>query len=577
MDAVNINDSIRKVINEKLTNGKDFDDKKIKTNACFFYDELKKDKKALKMVVNVIYLTSYLVTKNAHVMYPKDKACKDDLEFLKSINFTEELISIMDEDIFYNLCRDTVLFFNTDNYVKRKIVSRINKQDIDLFRKVPIIFYDILTYLKKYDISDVVKYYNKRLKDTNDKNVSLEDAVCYGVELLIKLSEDDPDNYRKVMYNIVSQYYTYNKYLLLNNYEMDEYAFEILDLIEDGFEELIAFSLNNYALLEPVVRDFITYNSLSVENKNKIDKFHNKRNCNAENQFYKNNYNCSIRKFLSKLFKNIDFDDDVVVLKYKNKLDYIKNMDEFDYIANVLYTDLFSNIYISYDINPDDAQLEYEFNFIKSFNNMNDFKRYLLEDDMVLLDAIDNSIYFDELPLLSKKSVIENIKGNNIYDYFITKEYVNDMIEYSRDFSLYDAYLIYENNLISEKDRKIAIALSVNDLKYDLLDLEALYENNYDDIIYDICDICYKYNRYKIDFENLKDDDCISMVNDIEKDFDLFLFNVKQDSEKQEKVLSSFYEYVSCNEFEKQRVQIHFKELLDKGKVKKFNKKNKNS
>ncbi len=578
MEVVNNNDVVRDFINEELTNGKKLNKKELKRRTDAFYNEIKNNKKQFNFIINIMYLTSYIVTYNAYVMYPEDNGLKDDIEFLKSFNFTEELVSLMDEDIFYNLCHDTILFSNSDNYVKRKMILKLKDDSADIMYKFPFVINDFLLYLKEGNENDIINYYNKRLNKTGDKNVSLEDGICYGVEYLLRLSEDDPDNYRKVMYSIASQYYTYNKYLLLNNYDCDEYASDMIDLIESSFKDLIGFSLNNPCFLEPIVRDFILYNILSFDKKKEINDFYDKRNSDIENvQFYKNNYNSVVRKALYKIFGDIDFLDDDVILKYKDELDYLKNSDEFDYVVKVLYTDLMSINYINFDTYPNDEYYENEFNYVKSFNNINDFKKYLLEDDILLLDAIDKTIYFGQLPLLSKKYMIRNIMDNNIYNSYVTKEYVYDVLEFNRPFAIYDAYLIYEQNLIDEKDKKIAIAKSVGDLRFDLNDLDVLDNENYNNVIYDICDVYYRYNKYKMDCNGETSTEVTSIINDMENDLDGLLFIVKNDSNVQDIVLSSFYEYVSASEIDKRRVQNHYKELVDNGKVKIFNKKNKNS
>ena len=579
MEVVNNNDVVRNFIVMALTNGQDFSKRELKNNAKIFYNKIKDNKKILKSIVDVLYLTSYIVTYYTYAMYPDDEKTKKEMAFLNSYDSTEKLVKKLNFDSFYNLCSDTVSFcLSYDGYGKRMCILNLFNDKDNVIAKFPLVINDFIYYLRKIDENEIIDYYNFQKDILKNDSVALEKAVCYGIELLIKMQDYDPDNYKEVINSIASQYYTYNKYLLLNNYNLDEYALDILDTIESGFEELRGFSLDNIPFLKPLVRDFILYNILSFDKKKEINDFYDKRNSDIENvQFYKNNYNSVVRKALYKIFGDIDFLDDDVILKYKDELDYLKNSDEFDYVVKVLYTDLMSINYINFDTYPNDEYYENEFNYVKSFNNINDFKKYLLEDDILLLDAIDKTIYFGQLPLLSKKYMIRNIMDNNIYNSYVTKEYVYDVLEFNRPFAIYDAYLIYEQNLIDEKDKKIAIAKSVGDLRFDLNDLDVLDNENYNNVIYDICDVYYRYNKYKMDCNGETSTEVTSIINDMENNLDGLLFIVKNDSNVQDIVLSSFYEYVSASEIDKRRVQTHYKELVDNGKVKIFNKKNKNS
>ena len=69
----------------------------------------------------------------------------------------------------------------------------------------------------------------------------------------------------------------------------------------------------------------------------------------------------------------------------------------------------------------------------------------------------------------------------------------------------------------------------------------------------------------------------VVLTNNLENDYDLFLNNMNKNIDIKLMLFQTFYEYLSLSNLDKLRVQTHYKELVDNGKVKIFNKKNKNS
>ena len=572
MEVVNNNDVVRNFIVMALTNGQDFSKRELKNNAKIFYNKIKDNKKILKSIVDVLYLTSYIVTYYTYAMYPDDEKTKKEMAFLNSYDSTEKLVKKLNFDSFYNLCSDTVSFcLSYDGYGKRMCILNLFNDKDNVIAKFPLVINDFIYYLRKIDENEIIDYYNFQKDILKNDSVALEKAVCYGIELLIKMQDYDPDNYKEVINSIASQYYTYNKYLLLNNYNLDEYALDILDTIESGFEELRGFSLDNIPFLKPLVRDFLEYNKLSLEQKKRMNNFFVESEYN--NKILINNSNMKIREKLREVFGNADLADENVCKTYKKELNYLKNSEFFDSFARILHTDLFTLIYDDFDCYPDNEDNQKELDFMKNINNINELKTYLLEDDYALLEAINCSIFFDYLPLLSKKRMLLNMIDNNMYKYFITNEYKYDVLECSRKYNIYDAYLIYKENLNYEEDKKNAIAKSSKDLNEDLLELNS---KDYNDIIFDICNIFYKYNKYKISNNNC-DSDMVVLTNNLENDYDLFLNNMNKNIDIKLMLFQTFYEYLSLSNLDKLRVQTHYKELVDNGKVKIFNKKNKNS
>ena len=236
-----------------------------------------------------------------------------------------------------------------------------------------------------------------------------------------------------------------------------------------------------------------------------------------------------------------------------------------------------SNNYFEYLSLPNDEDVKLNYEYMKDFSNIDQFKMDLLENDMVFLMAISDSIYFHNLSLIDKKQMINTMINEDAYSSYIIDDYLSDIISYNRNYNVDDAYNLYKEEYLNVKDKKIAIARATKNLKLDLMDLEIFDKNNYNEIMYDISKIFYEYNKYLFD-NNLKSNkENINIISMMESNLDNYFKMLNENVVLVEMVINSFYEYLSLNKNIKQDIDLYFKNLEDKGKVKIFNKKNKNS
>lgn len=316
---------------------------------------------------------------------------------------------------------------------------------------------------------------------------------------------------------------------------------------------------------------FLEYNTISFNGKRNIDRFFVEKSYG----FSIKNVNTEVRKMLFKLFDDVGLDEDAYLMA-KDRLDALKQSNLFDKVVRVLYVDYFAIAYDYLSFMPynEDSIADYE--FIKDFKSIDEFKSFLLESDYDLLIMIKNSILFNNMSLLDKKTLYLCMMKNDVYKDFVTDDYKYDLIESNRKYNVYDAYLLYDNNLLFEKNKESAIDVSSNELFEDLVDVSTIDMENYDDIIYDVCNIFYKYAKYKIENQNAGLM-LVWLVNELEEGYASFSKKMSNDTDVESTVLQVFYEYLSLNYFEKMKVQSFYNELKKDGKVKILSKKNKNS
>lgn len=568
----NINDIIRNKISKRFYSKKSEEfDQKIDE----FFCEVMNNKKDNKMDISVIYLTSFMINYLTYSRFEEEDEVKMNMARLLDFSSLDDFINKLDKETLKMMIEDVIYFNNSCYFNKKKYVLKSLEKSKKIIKLAPTYFMDVLSYNKNFTGKDIINEYDRSYKDSSDHNVALEDAICYAVDLILDLYDNNIDNYKSIMIDIINTYYMYNRYLLLSDSKMDENALDIMDSLEDDTPGAILYASSDSKFLEPVVRDYLSYELLDNTKKNEIINYLNSKSSKRENLV--NSPNDKIRGMLKQRFKNINIYDEEEV---KDNIDIIEKLKEssyFDFIVSILYTDSMYLNYYDYSAYPNDLDIKNNYEYIKDMKSIDEFKKDLLENDMVFLDAIDKSIRFYDFTLLTKKEVLLTLENGNVFDSFLNDNYIFDKLSYARCYDLEDAELIYKENLLSINDKKLAVAHSTSELLADLLDLSVMYTDNYKDMLYDLTKVYYEYNKYLIDNDVKLDikDECI--LDSIDDDLDGFLNRVEEKSEILEIVCNSFYKFASSSILTKDKMKKHYDNLCKNGKVKVFNKKKRGS
>lgn len=566
----NINDIIRNKISKKFysKNSEEFDQK-----IDEFFCEVMNNKKDNKMDISVIYLTSFMINYLTYSRFKEDDEAKMNMSRLLDFSSLDDFINKLDKETLKMMIKDVIYFNNFCYFIKKKYVLKSLKKTKKIIRLAPTYFMDVLSYNKNFTVKDIIGEYNRSYKDCFNHNVALEDAICYAVDNILDLYDNNIDNYKSIMIDIINTYYMYNRYLLLSDSKMDENAIDIMDFLEYDTPGSILYASSDSEFLESVIRDYLSYELLDDKNKNEIINY--LKSCKRKEII--NNPNDKIRDMLKNNFKNINIYDEEEV---KDNIDIITKLKEssyFDFIVSVLYTDSMYLNYYDYFSFPDDFDIKTNYEYIKNMKSIDEFKKDLIENDMVLLDAIDKSTVFSDFTLLTKKEVLLTLENDDVFGSFLTDNYIFDKLSSARDYDLEDAKMIYREKLLSIKDKKLAVAHSTSKLLADLLDLSVMYVDNYKEILYDLTEIYYEYNKYMFDNENDIDIEDRHILKYIDNDLNAFLVQIEGNEKVLEKLSNSFYKYISLANLDKDKIKHYYDNLCKNGKVKVFNKKKRGS
>ena len=566
----NINDIIRNKISKRFysKNSEEFDQK-----IDEFFCEVMNNKKDNKMDISVIYLTSFMINYLTYSRFKEDDEVKMNMARLLGFSSLDDFINKLDKETLKMMIKDVIYFNNFCYFIKKKYVLKSLEKTKKIIKLAPTYFMDVLSYNKNFTVKDIIGEYNRSYKDCFNHNVALEDAICYAVDNILDLYDNNIDNYKSIMIDIINTYYMYNRYLLLSDSKMDENAIDIMDFLEYDTPGSILYASSDSEFLESVIRDYLSYELLDDKNKNEIINY--LKSCKRKEII--NNPNDKIRDMLKNNFKNINIYDEEEV---KDNIDIITKLKEssyFDFIVSVLYTDSMYLNYYDYFSFPNDFDIKTNYEYIKNMKSIDEFKKDLLENDMVLLDAIDKSTVFSDFTLLTKKEVLLTLENDDVFGSFLTDNYIFDKLSSARRYDLEDAKMIYIEKLLSIKDKKLAVAHSTLKLLADLLTLRDICIDNYKEILYDLTEIYYEYNKYMFDNENDIDIEDRHILKYIDNDLNAFLVQIEGNEKVLEKLSNSFYKYISLANLDKDKIKHYYDNLCKNGKVKVFNKKKRGS
>ena len=566
----NINDIIRNKISKRFysKNSEEFDQK-----IDEFFCEVMNNKKDNKMDISVIYLTSFMINYLTYSRFKEDDEVKMNMARLLGFSSLDDFINKLDKETLKMMIKDVIYFNNFCYFIKKKYVLKSLEKTKKIIKLAPTYFMDVLSYNKNFTVKDIIGEYNRSYKDCFNHNVALEDAICYAVDNILDLYDNNIDNYKSIMIDIINTYYMYNRYLLLSDSKMDENAIDIMDFLEYDTPGSILYASSDSEFLESVIRDYLSYELLDDKNKNEIINY--LKSCKRKEII--NNPNDKIRDMLKNNFKNINIYDEEEV---KDNIDIITKLKEssyFDFIVSVLYTDSMYLNYYDYFSFPNDFDIKTNYEYIKNMKSIDEFKKDLLENDMVLLDAIDKSTVFSDFTLLTKKEVLLTLENDDVFGSFLTDNYIFDKLSSARRYDLEDAKMIYIEKLLSIKDKKLAVAHSTSELLADLRTLRDICIDNYKEILYDLTEIYYEYNKYMFDNENDIDIEDRYILKYIDNDLNTFLVQIEGNEKVLEKLSNSFYKYISLANLDKDKIKHYYDNLCKNGKVKVFNKKKRGS
>ena len=170
-------------------------------------------------------------------------------------------------------------------------------------------------------------------------------------------------------------------------------------------------------------------------------------------------------------------------------------------------------------------------------------------------------------------------QGNLLDNIYLINNITKSDLEIDRfdNINYHESLFDFKDKLLSLKDKKLAVAHSTSELLADLLDLSVMYVDNYKEILYDLTEIYYEYNKYMFDNGNDIDIEDEHILKSIDNDLNTFLVQIEGNEKVLEKLSNAFYKYISLTNLDKDKIKHYYDNLCKNGKVKVFNKKKRGS
>lgn len=276
MKVVNFNDEFRcAIIN--VTDSPD----KIKElyDFCFNNDTY------LEYVLGLVFFSAYVYAYDARKkeeMTPDNDDLfgeLDDEDYSLIVDYGNEFDNVtelfIDVDTFLYYFSFFEEFSNYSKSIKSEVVrTSLEKSDF-LIKMFPAAINDYLYYCNDYDPDDMVDDYNDKLSYfKDDKEAALKSCLNYYLEVFDKLKNDDIYKFEYLVLEMFETYYKYNKYLLWAGKKADSFAPELISLADESVTYVIFSALKNKNIIAELIRSFITYSTLSSEDKKMINNYY---------------------------------------------------------------------------------------------------------------------------------------------------------------------------------------------------------------------------------------------------------------------------------------------------------------
>lgn len=276
MKVVNFNDEFRcAIIN--VTDSPD----KIKELYDFCFNNDTYLEYVLGLVLFSAYVYAYDSRKKEEMTPDNDDLFGelDDEDYSLIVDYGNEFDNVtelfIDVDTFLYYFSFFEEFSNYSKSIKSEVVrTSLEKSDF-LIKMFPAAINDYLYYCNDYDPDDMVDDYNDKLSYfKDDKEAALKSCLNYYLEVFDKLKNDDIYKFEYLVLEMFETYYKYNKYLLWAGKKADSFAPELISLADESVTYVIFSALKNKNIIAELIRSFITYSTLSSEDKKMINNYY---------------------------------------------------------------------------------------------------------------------------------------------------------------------------------------------------------------------------------------------------------------------------------------------------------------
>lgn len=276
MKVVNFNDEFRCALLDAADSSE-----KIKNLYNFFLD----DEVHLEYVLGLVFFSAYVY---AYYTCKKDFIDENSDDLFDELYYEEYKLMVEYADEFDNVSElfseaDTFLnyflifedFSNLPKSSKSELVRLALEKSEFLIKMFPAAINDYLYYCNDYDPDDIVDDYNDKLSYfKDDEESALKSCLNYYLEVFDKLKNDDIYKFKYLILEMFETYYKYNKYLLWVGKKVDSFAPELISLADKSVTYVIFLTLKSKNIIEALIRSFITYNTLSSEEKMKVNNYY---------------------------------------------------------------------------------------------------------------------------------------------------------------------------------------------------------------------------------------------------------------------------------------------------------------
>lgn len=289
IELLNINNNIREDWIKTIDSIRSFceDEYDEALHLCEVIDNMKEKKpKYYRLFVSVMFSDYYKLLYCCNVQEISYYMDTDRLEFFDELTDLDDLLQKIEDD--RSLLDEIVLQIFTyndyDYYGKKEIMKLIEPRNKYLFKMCPTHVLDLIEMAKTYSAEELLYFYQDYLERYGVS--AYLSAIESILATMSALYENDIENYKEVLVDMISVYYKWKKYLKNNSKNITHDESELIEMLERQPMDVIFDISNKYPLvLEEIVGGYLLFSTEKTKISN--DEVERYINNNVDNKIKK--------------------------------------------------------------------------------------------------------------------------------------------------------------------------------------------------------------------------------------------------------------------------------------------------
>lgn len=234
---------------------------------CEAIDNIKENKpKYYRLFVSVMFADYYKLLYSRSVQNNIYYSDVNRLEFYDELVDLDDLLEKIEDDrsILDEILLQVFSYSDYDYYDKKEIINLVKPQNRYLLKMCPTHILDLIEMAKTYSAEDLLYFYQDYIEryGANAYLIAIESILA----TMNALYENDIENYKEVLVDMMGIYYKWKKYLKNNSKNVTADESKLIEMLEkQPLNEIFNKSNEDPLVLEEIVGGFLLFSTETIK------------------------------------------------------------------------------------------------------------------------------------------------------------------------------------------------------------------------------------------------------------------------------------------------------------------------